>query len=99
MPKPGPKELLVKVAAVGICAGDAKCYAGADRFWGKEKLPQCTFLLQTWSNCDTEDFFAAPGSIIYFMHCPVFVAIHPLNQAADNFSDNCCQKLCCLLQN
>jgi hypothetical protein len=85
VPKPGPKELLVKVAAVGICAGDAKCYAGADRFWGKEKLPQCTVLLQTWPNCDTEDFFAAPGSIIYFMHCPVFVAKTPLNQAADNF--------------
>ena len=34
VPKPGPNELLVKVAAVGICAGDAKCFAGADRFWG-----------------------------------------------------------------
>lgn len=35
VPKPGSKELLVKVAAVGICAGDAKCFAGADRFWGE----------------------------------------------------------------
>jgi hypothetical protein len=34
VPKPGPNEILVKVAAVGICAGDAKCFAGADRFWG-----------------------------------------------------------------
>ncbi len=38
VPAPGPKEVLVKVAAVGICAGDAKCFAGADRFWGKSTL-------------------------------------------------------------
>lgn len=27
-------EVLVKVLAVGICAGDAKCFAGAPYFWG-----------------------------------------------------------------
>ena len=35
MPEPGPNEVLVKVEAVGICAGDAKTYAGATRFWGQ----------------------------------------------------------------
>ena len=34
VPEPGPGEILVKVEAVGICAGDAKTYAGATRFWG-----------------------------------------------------------------
>ena len=34
MPEPGPLEVLVKVEAVGICAGDAKTFAGATRFWG-----------------------------------------------------------------
>ena len=34
VPEPGPNEVLVKVEAVGICAGDAKTYAGATRFWG-----------------------------------------------------------------
>ena len=28
-------EVLVKVLAVGICAGDAKCFAGAPHFWGR----------------------------------------------------------------
>jgi threonine dehydrogenase-like Zn-dependent dehydrogenase len=35
IPKPGPKEVLVKVEAVGICASDAKVFGGAERFWGK----------------------------------------------------------------
>ena len=35
VPVPGPGEVLVKVEAVGICAGDSKCWAGAARFWGK----------------------------------------------------------------
>ncbi|XP_023336628.1 uncharacterized protein LOC111707716 [Eurytemora carolleeae] len=33
-PVPGPGEVLVKVEAVGICAGDAKTFTGAPRFWG-----------------------------------------------------------------
>eukprot|EP00668_Euglena_longa_P011550 GGOE01013957.1.p1 GENE.GGOE01013957.1~~GGOE01013957.1.p1 ORF type:complete len:369 (-),score=98.97 GGOE01013957.1:302-1357(-) len=32
-PTPGEGELLVKVLAVGICAGDAKCFHGAKHFW------------------------------------------------------------------
>ena len=35
VPEPGPGEVLVKVEAVGICAGDAKTYDGATRFWGE----------------------------------------------------------------
>ena len=35
VPEVGEQEMLVKVLAVGICAGDAKCYAGAPYFWGK----------------------------------------------------------------
>ena len=35
VPVPGPGEVLVKVEAVGICAGDSKCFAGAARFWGE----------------------------------------------------------------
>lgn len=34
LPEVGDGEVLVKVLAVGICAGDAKCYAGAPYFWG-----------------------------------------------------------------
>jgi len=37
VPTPGPEEVLVKVEAVGICAGDAKTYQGATRFWGDGK--------------------------------------------------------------
>ena len=28
----------MKVLAVGICAGDAKCYAGAPYFWGMQTI-------------------------------------------------------------
>lgn len=34
VPAPGPFELLLKVSRCGLCAGDAKCHAGADMFWG-----------------------------------------------------------------
>lgn len=35
IPDIGDDEVLVKVLAVGICAGDAKCFSGAPYFWGK----------------------------------------------------------------
>ena len=35
VPEPGPKEILVKVKAVGVCASDGKCYSGAEVYWGK----------------------------------------------------------------
>lgn len=40
VPVPGPNELLVKVEAVGICAGDAKCWAGSARFWEDGKFTE-----------------------------------------------------------
>ncbi|HEJ9056990.1 TPA: alcohol dehydrogenase catalytic domain-containing protein [Serratia fonticola] len=39
VPKIGPKEILVKVEACGICAGDVKAFEGAASFWGDEKQP------------------------------------------------------------
>jgi len=41
VPEPGPLEVLVKVKAVGICAGDAKTYDGATRFWGDGEGVPC----------------------------------------------------------
>ena len=35
MPEVGQQEVLVRVLAVGICAGDSKCYAGVPYFWGR----------------------------------------------------------------
>ena len=35
VPKVEDGDVLVRVLAVGICAGDAKCFAGAPYFWGK----------------------------------------------------------------
>lgn len=34
-----PKEIVVKVEACGICAGDIKAYGGAPSFWGDETQP------------------------------------------------------------
>jgi threonine dehydrogenase-like Zn-dependent dehydrogenase len=39
VPRLGPGEALVKVEAVGICASDLKCYAGAAKFWGDDTRP------------------------------------------------------------
>lgn len=39
VPRPGPGEALVRVQAVGICASDLKCYAGAAKFWGDDQRP------------------------------------------------------------
>ncbi|WP_444859253.1 MDR/zinc-dependent alcohol dehydrogenase-like family protein [Serratia sp. (in: enterobacteria)] len=39
VPKIGPKEILVKIEACGICAGDVKAFEGAPSFWGDEKQP------------------------------------------------------------
>ncbi|WEG13449.1 alcohol dehydrogenase catalytic domain-containing protein [Pullulanibacillus sp. KACC 23026] len=33
------KEIIIKVEACGICAGDVKAYAGAPSFWGDETQP------------------------------------------------------------
>lgn len=37
IPEIGEGDVLVKILAVGICAGDAKCFAGAPYFWGEAK--------------------------------------------------------------
>jgi erythritol/L-threitol dehydrogenase len=39
VPEISAGEMLVKVEACGICAGDAKSYEGAPSFWGDEKQP------------------------------------------------------------
>ena len=39
VPQIGPEELLLKVEACGVCAGDIKCYEGGLRFWGGEGNP------------------------------------------------------------
>ena len=38
-PMPGEGEILVKVEACGICAGDIKASHGAARFWGGDGMP------------------------------------------------------------
>jgi erythritol/L-threitol dehydrogenase len=38
VPSPEPGEVLIKVARCGLCAGDAKCFHGADMFWSDSYL-------------------------------------------------------------
>ncbi len=33
-PTAGPRELVIKITACGICASDCKCFTGAKMFWG-----------------------------------------------------------------
>lgn len=40
VPQAGPGELILKVEACGICAGDVKTWQGAPRFWGGEGQPK-----------------------------------------------------------
>ena len=38
-PRAGDDDIVIKVEACGICAGDAKAYHGAERFWGGPTQP------------------------------------------------------------
>jgi threonine dehydrogenase-like Zn-dependent dehydrogenase len=38
-PSIGARELLIRIAACGICASDCKCYSGAKMFWGGDGQP------------------------------------------------------------
>lgn len=35
-PRAGPRELVIRIGACGICASDCKCWQGAKMFWGGE---------------------------------------------------------------
>lgn len=39
VPHAGPGEVVIEVAACGICASDVKCYTGAPLFWGDSHRP------------------------------------------------------------
>jgi NADPH:quinone reductase-like Zn-dependent oxidoreductase len=39
VPTIGPNELLISIAACGICASDCKCHSGAKMFWGGDGQP------------------------------------------------------------
>ncbi|WP_271274463.1 MDR/zinc-dependent alcohol dehydrogenase-like family protein [Aliamphritea hakodatensis] len=39
VPLAGPGEILIKVEACGICAGDIKSFSGAPSFWGDDTQP------------------------------------------------------------
>ena len=38
-PRAGEGEMILKVEACGICAGDVKAFGGAPSFWGDENQP------------------------------------------------------------
>jgi erythritol/L-threitol dehydrogenase len=40
VPRAGPDDIIVKVEACGICAGDIKAYVGAESFWGGGGQPK-----------------------------------------------------------
>src|ERR1700747_552228 len=39
VPRAGADDIIVKVEACGICAGDIKSYVGAESFWGGNGQP------------------------------------------------------------
>ncbi|MER7282112.1 alcohol dehydrogenase catalytic domain-containing protein [Dactylosporangium sp. NPDC000244] len=57
VPRPGPGEALLRVAAVGICASDLKCYHGAAKFWGDESRP-------AWAETDVVPGHEFVGDIV-----------------------------------
>lgn len=70
VPEVGEQEVLVKVLAVGICAGDAKCYAGAPYFWGRTRYrrsacnpPSYSSLVPSCSGSKTHPRYVQPPVI------------------------------------
>ena len=39
VPRAGPDEIIIKVEACGICAGDIKAFVGTESFWGPYCYP------------------------------------------------------------
>ena len=35
-PRPGDREMIIRIGACGVCASDCKCWSGAKMFWGGE---------------------------------------------------------------
>ncbi|MBX3539929.1 MAG: alcohol dehydrogenase catalytic domain-containing protein [Chelatococcus sp.] len=35
-PRPGDREMVIRIGACGVCASDCKCWSGAKMFWGGE---------------------------------------------------------------
>ena len=66
-PQPGPNQLVIEIAACGICASDCKCYSGAAMFWGGNGKP-------SWVKAPVipgHEFFgyvveAGPGALEHF---------------------------------
>ncbi|HYZ72562.1 MAG TPA: alcohol dehydrogenase catalytic domain-containing protein, partial [Chthoniobacterales bacterium] len=40
VPRAGADDIIIKVEACGICAGDIKSYVGAESFWGGNGQPK-----------------------------------------------------------
>jgi len=66
-PTAGPRELVLEIAACGICASDCKCHSGAAMFWGGNGKP-------AWVKAPVipgHEFFgyvveAGPGAEVHF---------------------------------
>ena len=66
VPSVGEDEILVKVEACGICAGDIKSYNGAAMFWGGGVLPP-------WNDAPCvagHEFIGTVAAAILFLSCP-----------------------------
>ena len=50
-PECGPDDIIIKVEACGICAGDLKCSHGAAMFWGDDVQPSVLFFHWNPSKC------------------------------------------------
>jgi L-iditol 2-dehydrogenase len=38
-PRAGPREMIIRIGACGVCASDCKCWSGAKMFWGVDGAP------------------------------------------------------------
>jgi threonine dehydrogenase-like Zn-dependent dehydrogenase len=57
VPSLEPGEALIRVEAVGICASDLKCFAGASKFWGDATRP-------AWAQTDVVPGHEIAGRVV-----------------------------------
>ena len=60
VPEVGREEVLIRVLAVGVCASDTKCFAGAPYYWGV-CVCACVCCLAKWS-CYSDLLCIVPAS-------------------------------------
>ena len=89
--------MTLQVEAVGICAGDAKTFTGAERFWGRSSFDLLNFVSSILNSFNDPSTFQPNGFVTQATELMFPNMWNPLSFLAMSFLDGydyiCSQKL------